>query len=291
MLSLNDTANVMGQDLGQDFVFHGRIGLAPDRIPKLGLDHRERAFDVRAKVIPLQKRLSMVVVAVEHLRPQTTSFVGSVALEGDEGFCPYRVNRFQVVLRGISEISRHLRDVEVVGCVIEKGGEQGAIVGVWAVDLNRRDDVGNHTTHDMCLHPSPLDSFFAMFVVKPAVKARCAETGRVTRKVCLPSLQRQAALGDEIHEDGSYSFGFQSVENRVVARQFADEPLSVSGSEIAHESTPRDRGIHLKNGREKGIGNGEWPSSSLARSGSGALAQRSLSKTWKWSFSLVCAAL
>ena len=64
-----------------------------------------------------------------------------IALEGDERLGPYSVNRFQVVLRGISEISRYLRDIEVVGCVIEKGWEHGAIICIRSVDLNRRDDV------------------------------------------------------------------------------------------------------------------------------------------------------
>ena len=266
MLSLNDTADVMAQNLSQNFVLHGRVGLASDRVPKLSLNHAERAFDIRAKMVSLQERLSMVVVAVEHLRPQTTSGVSRIALEGDQGAGPYSINRFQVVLRGISKISRYFRDIEVGGCVIEKGWEHGAIICIWPVDLNRRDDVGSHTTHDVGLNPSPLDSFFAVLVVEPTVKSRRGETGRVTGKTCLPGLQGQTALGDKIYENGGDSFGFQSVENRVVARQFADESIAVGCPEIAHKPTPRDRGVYFEDGREKGIRNGDWPSSFLGAS-------------------------
>ena len=266
MLSLNDTADVMAQNLSQNFVLHGRVGLASDRVPKLSLNHAERAFDIRAKMVSLQERLSMVVVAVEHLRPQTTSGVSRIALEGDQGAGPYSINRFQVVLRGISKISRYFRDIEVGGCVIEKGWEHGAIICIWPVDLNRRDDVGSHTTHDVGLNPSPLDSFFAVLVVEPTVKSRRGETGRVTGKTCLPGLQGQTALGDKIYENGGDSFGFQSVENRVVARQFADESIAAGCPEIAHKPTPRDRGVYFEDGREKGIRNGDWPSSFLGSS-------------------------
>ena len=61
MLSLNDTADVVAQNLSQNFVLHGRVGLASDRVPKLSLNHAERAFDIRAKMVSLQERLSMVV--------------------------------------------------------------------------------------------------------------------------------------------------------------------------------------------------------------------------------------
>ena len=83
------------------------------------------------------------------------------------------------------------------------------------------------------------------------------KTGRVTGKTCLPCLQGKTTLSDQLYEDGGYGFGFQSVENRVVARQFADEFLTVGRSEIAHKPTPRDSRIYLEDGREKGIGNGE----------------------------------
>ena len=76
----------MAQNLSQNFVLHGRVGLASDRVPKLSLNHAERAFDIRAKMVSLQERLSMVVVAVEHLRPQTTSGVSRIALEGIKGW-------------------------------------------------------------------------------------------------------------------------------------------------------------------------------------------------------------
>ena len=134
----------MAQNLGQDFVLHGGIGLASDRVSKLRLDHGKRAFDVGAKVIPLQKRLSMIVVGVEHLRPQSTFDVSCVALERDQGSGSYRVNRFQVVLRRVSQVSGDFGDIKVVSCVVHKGRKQRTVVGVWAVNLNRRNDVSSH---------------------------------------------------------------------------------------------------------------------------------------------------
>ena len=54
MLSLNNTADIVTQDFRQHFVLHGCIGLAPNRVSELSLNHAERAFDVRAEVIPLE---------------------------------------------------------------------------------------------------------------------------------------------------------------------------------------------------------------------------------------------
>ena len=260
MLHLNHAAEVMAQNLSQNFVLHGGIGLAPDRIPKLGPNHAERGLYVRAKVIPLQELLSMVVVTVEHLRPQPSSFVGSVVLERDEGLGTQGNNRFQVVLRGIPKISRHLSDIEVVGCVIEKGWEHGAIICIWSVDLNRCDDVGSHTTHDVGLNPSLLDSFFAVLVVEPTVKARGAETRGITGEMGFPSLEGQTTLGDEVHENRRGGFGFEGSEDRVVRRQLSGEALAMGIPEIAHESASGDGGVHLEDGREKKIRNRKRPS-------------------------------
>lgn len=123
MRSLNNTADIVCQDLSQNLILHGGVCLTPNGVSKLGLDHAERAFDVGTQMIPPQESLSMIMVGVEHLRPQSTFFMGGVAFEGDIRRCPYVGNRLQVTLRGISQVSRHLSDVEITGCTIEEGGE------------------------------------------------------------------------------------------------------------------------------------------------------------------------
>ena len=87
-----------------------------------------------------------------------------------------------------------------------------------------------------------------------------------------PSLQGQAAPGDEVHEDGSRGLGFEDLEDRVVGRQLADGPFGVSIPEIAHEAATGDGGVHLEDGGEKEIRDREWPSSCL---GAGRLGNAS----------------
>lgn len=83
------------------------------------------------------------------LGQQSNFSVSGITLEGDHGSGLYSVNRFQVALRGISEISGYLRGIKVVDCVIEKGWKHGVIVGIWPTDLKRCHDVGIHA-HIMC---------------------------------------------------------------------------------------------------------------------------------------------
>ena len=165
MLSLNDTADVVGQNLGQNLVLHGRVGFAPDRISKLRFDHREGTFDVGSEVVSLKKHLSMVVETIEQLRPQPALGVSGVALEGDQGSGPYIGNRLQVLLRRVSQVSRHLTDSKVVGCVIEKGRKHGAIVGIWPLDFHGCNNVGVNSNHDVSFDPSTFDLLASVLMV------------------------------------------------------------------------------------------------------------------------------
>jgi DNA polymerase-4 len=51
VLLLDQAAEVVAEHLAQHFVDHRHVGLAPHRIAELPLDHRERRFDVRLKVV------------------------------------------------------------------------------------------------------------------------------------------------------------------------------------------------------------------------------------------------
>ena len=81
-------------------------------------------------MVPLVKRLSLVVVGVEHLGPKAGFASSGIALEGDEWLGAYRGDRLQVFPGRVAEIRRNLRDVEVAIRAVEKGREQRSVISV-----------------------------------------------------------------------------------------------------------------------------------------------------------------
>ena len=245
----------MAQDLSQNFILHGGVGLASDRISEFGFYHTERGFNVRTKVVTFHESVPVMMIGVEHLSPQSSSFVCGIVLEWNQRGGTQGGNRFQVLFRRVCKIGGDLQDIKVVSCVGQQGWEQWRVVGVWAVNLHGCDDVGFYSAHDMGFHPSSLDSFLAVLVVKPAVKARGTKTGGIACKTGFQRFQGQAAPSDEVHENRRGGFGFQGIENRVMAGQFVDDAFGMRCSEITHEPASRYGGVHLEDGREKKVRN------------------------------------
>lgn len=81
----------MAQNLAEHFVFHRHIGFASNRIAELGFEHAERAFDIRAIVIKLQKLFSFELEVVKHLRhiePLRSLFAVAFFRNGMSGVAP-----------------------------------------------------------------------------------------------------------------------------------------------------------------------------------------------------------
>src|SRR6185437_10078672 len=104
---------------------------------------------------------------------------------------------------------------------------------VLCANLNSGNDVCLDSTHDMSLDPLVFLHLPAVLMFVPTDKARCAETGRVYGKVSFDRLQGQAALRNEIAQDGSKPLILKVIENRVVVRNAGDKASHVRLPKIA----------------------------------------------------------
>src|SRR5687767_3316444 len=59
LLFLNQAAEVMAKELAENFVPHGNVRFAPDRIPELPLDRREGRFDIATLVVVGQELVTV----------------------------------------------------------------------------------------------------------------------------------------------------------------------------------------------------------------------------------------
>ena len=73
MAFLNEHADVVADDLAQDFVDHRDRSLAVHGIAELGLDHGEVGLDIAALVILRKEVLAPQLEVQEHLLPETAA--------------------------------------------------------------------------------------------------------------------------------------------------------------------------------------------------------------------------
>lgn len=237
----------MTEHFTKRFVHHRGIGLAPQRITEFPFHHGECGFDVGTFVVVLQELFSLELKVVEHLLPHCTSgFGGCVVLVNDKRSAASRNNRVCVLVSAVSFVSRNFGDGEMFGRMIDHWSEEWAVTRTLSADFDSRNDVRFDSAHDMGFNPIGFFPQPAIFVVIPAGETGSAEAGRVHSKVGFDGLQGQAALSNQVAQNGSQSFVLKVVENRVVVRNTGDETLCVSLPQIAHESPRRHGGIDLE---------------------------------------------
>src|SRR6266700_929537 len=81
MLFLDQTAEVMAEELAQDFIDHRRVGLGANRVPQLPLDHAERGLRVAALVVVGHELVLPEAEVVEHLLEHAADCARGVCLE------------------------------------------------------------------------------------------------------------------------------------------------------------------------------------------------------------------
>jgi len=72
-MRLNETANIVTQNLTESFIDLRGFGLTSQVIPELCFNHAERGFDVRAFMIVLHELLCVAAVIVKHSFPNRTA--------------------------------------------------------------------------------------------------------------------------------------------------------------------------------------------------------------------------
>ena len=161
-------AQVVGDHLAQHFVELTDLGLAAERISKLGLDHAERRLDVRPLVVAAEEGVSLVAEQVVHLDPgrspgqrlvagQTRN--GRESLNGMNGRTACVADRLQVALRRVRLVGSTSRNSKFAAVLSEQRHELAVVGGTCSMverHLDRGDDVGAHTGHGVQLDPFTL---------------------------------------------------------------------------------------------------------------------------------------
>ena len=83
-LAHDEAADVVAEELAEDFVLHRRVGLAHHAIAELRLDHAEHGLGIAPLMVVLGEVLLIELVVQEHLLPEPPGFaLDAVALERD----------------------------------------------------------------------------------------------------------------------------------------------------------------------------------------------------------------
>jgi len=143
----------MTQDFAKDFVFHRHIGLAPNVIAELDLNHHYRGFDVARFMVMLEELLSVERKIMEHLLPSTATICTSRGLlEGDVGRRIDGEHGFQITNAGIPFVSQDLVDLKMLRGLVNQRRQQRGIVRVLPLNFNCRNDIRFDTAHDGSLN-------------------------------------------------------------------------------------------------------------------------------------------
>lgn len=258
--ALDKDTDVMAKHFAQDLVDLGGRGLSPNRTPELGFYHREGGLDIRPLVVMLQKGIPIEVVEVPHPVPQAVKLVvvvspaSRVGLERDESCPALSLNRPQVSSVGICLVSRHLIDVEGLGCLIYQWYELAVVGGLIGGGLDAGDDVGLDAANQVGLYPSLLCALFAILAVKPSVIYRCGKAGGVNGEVGLYRPQWACALLYEGLEQGCQFGVLQVAEGAGEGRGLGDQPFSFRFPKVGHEAPAGHRGIDLAGDAKHDIG-------------------------------------
>jgi hypothetical protein len=155
---VNDHNEVMGQQFRQRFVHKCRVGLAPQRIAKLPLDHAERAFDIRPLVVVAKVLFAVQTEQMEHLLEQTADAARGVVFEGRIQRATDFRHGIEVLKTSVCLVGTDFRDTEALGCCPDQRGQLRGIIRSLIEEFNGGDDVRPHAADDVDLHPHQASS-------------------------------------------------------------------------------------------------------------------------------------
>src|SRR5579859_3157214 len=245
-LALNQAADVVAQELAQDFIFHGGVRLAPNVVPELCLDHAERRFDVAPLVIVLEEFFPMEAVVVEHPVPDAIAVGAAVHLERDVGCRADFLQQSKVFLAEIRLVARDFLDGEVFGRFLYQRHELRAIVGVAVRDEDGRNDIRFHPTNGVGLHPILTRALNSVFLVIPAYEPGRAEPGGIGSEDGFDRLQRQTALENQLLKDRREGVVLKERAHLHGRHRVDGVVLFVSVRKVTRKAARRERAVDLE---------------------------------------------
>lgn len=191
-------------------------------------------------VVP-HEPLLVVLVQVKHPLPDRAAppgGVGRVRAKINVRHPALDEHELQILLHGVSLVSRHRLNREVLRHGFDQRLEIRAVARMRVADLDGRNHVGLHSAHQVSLHPIftahcvrlPLAIFrfdLALLGIAPALIDPRRETGAVNCEVPINFRQGPGRFDDELLEVRRQHLVAEIVEDTVVARQFRQVALLV----------------------------------------------------------------
>lgn len=128
------------------------------------------------------------------------------------------------------------------GCLINERLEVGVVISMLLTHFYTRYYIRLHSAHQMDLDPRMLLYFSTIFHVKPSRELPRSKARTINRKVSFNTLERHAAIGDELLQVGSQQLVLKIAGNTVVVRKFGQVTLDVLLS--SHWRNACQRGLY-----------------------------------------------
>lgn len=243
----------MAQHLAQRLVNLRRVAFASQVSVKLRLDHVEHGFDIRPLVIGLQKLITLEAIEVIHLLKHSADFASGIRLERDVWNCASFCDGFVVVERTVALIRADLVQLEILGSLIDQCGKHRRIIGVFASDFNRCDDMSFNAAHQVSFDPKIRRALFPVLFVKPTDVITGREAGRINGEIRFDCLQWQAAMLNQFLQKWRKRFKFQVIENAVEVASLRDVALTFCLVQIGHKPSAGNGREDFESNRENHI--------------------------------------
>jgi len=221
----------------KNLIDHRRIGLAPNVVPELGFDHRERGFDIASLVVMAQELVATELEVMEHLGPQTAASPIVDALECDIGRSAVLCNHIVVVQTAIAFVTRDFPHRKVTASRMDKIRQQLRVAGILITNLNGGNDIRLNPTHQVNLNPFVLLTGHAIFMVIPSDESGRGKARGIYGKIILYCFEWQAGFRNHRSQNGRKTRILQIVEDRIEMRGVADIAFLLGIPQVTHKAT------------------------------------------------------
>src|SRR5579872_1209177 len=259
---LDEDAQVVAEDLCQNFVGLGNRRLGTDTAAELSFNHVERRFDVRAPMVVLQKFVALELVVVKHLVPHIGFAAAgirhhtetAVGFRRDEGLRAVGMDRGDVRVGQVTLIGGNAPHREALARRFEKVGKHGRVMHVVVRDFNRRHDVRARSHVNVCLQPTMFGHFAPVLCVEPASINGGREAGGIGGEVRFEGRKGSRAFLDHALQNRRYVRVIQDVQDGIKVRRFVDESASGEIAQVRIRATGGHSDVNFHNRAKDRVG-------------------------------------
>ena len=257
----------MTKHLTKRFVDHSDFRFAAQPVSEFALHHAECGFNIGTFVIMLQVFVALKLEVVVHLRPRPASVSPMVRRKRNVRCSAETLDGVRIYPRSVAFVGGNFRNLKMLRRVFYQCGEHLGVARILAVNFYGSDDIRFHSAHEMTLHPVVLLFDNSILVVEPTGEMAGGEARRIDCEINFDRFKRQTAFDNQLVQDGCQTRIIEVVRNTIEMGDLADKSPSLRFSQIAHETTLRNRGVNFEGDTKNCIGKRQGRSARLRGNG------------------------